>query len=190
MTVSFHKNQSRVVHPWMSADLGDPVLGSAFQARVFISNPTIRGLVRSFASAGKRSDIAQRCLALMSRHAQCSRHAGTGLTAADLDQLQGLLGADEHGRLLFPFLVTADPPAHEPQPSRLHAVQRFRPMLACLGSSAPVSQYMRPAVSHLVDRMLQVRACKLIAASSAADCLLRDVKHDASVQPRCVHCAG
>ena len=61
MTVLFHKNQSRVVHPWLSADLGDPVLGSAFQARVFISNPTIRGLVRSFASAGK---LVRYCTAL------------------------------------------------------------------------------------------------------------------------------
>ena len=98
----------------------------------------------------------------MSRHAQRCRHVGTGLTAADLEQLLGLLGADEHGRLLLPFMVTADPPAHEPQPSKLHAVQHFRPMLACLGSSAPVSQYLRPAVSHLVDRMLQVRHASLL----------------------------
>ena len=51
--VAFHKQQSRIVHPWKpeSAD-GDLIVGAVFQERVFVRSTELRELLNAFTRSG------------------------------------------------------------------------------------------------------------------------------------------
>lgn len=60
MTLSFHKNQARVVHPWKpdmpsAAELqaGDLVPGALFRERVFVQSKQARDMLLRFTRVGK-----------------------------------------------------------------------------------------------------------------------------------------
>ena len=52
MTLSFHQDQARIVHPWVGRS-GELVMGSLFKDRIFVPHADIRKLLLAFARNGE-----------------------------------------------------------------------------------------------------------------------------------------
>ena len=51
MTLSFHKAQSRIVHPWLEDPDAELSHGSSFRDRIFVSTQSMRKLLWDFAGS-------------------------------------------------------------------------------------------------------------------------------------------
>lgn len=53
MALSFKKDQSRIVHPWLEDPEGELFYGSHFQDRVFVQRKDLRAQLLSFSYKGE-----------------------------------------------------------------------------------------------------------------------------------------
>lgn len=130
MSLSFHKQQARIVHPWLEDPTGEAVFGSNYKDRVFVQCKRVRELLMQYASKGVGLEQTQH---------------------NELLQRISCLPPESRELALLPFLQEPDRMAS----GNLRSLHANIGMLGCLASSAPACQFMRPCIFHSVDVLLQ-----------------------------------
>ena len=203
IAMCFHKNQARIVSPAAApAEPTEPLVhGASFRDRIFVPDQALRGPLLRFAHRGMFSSCSCACQQIALLDASMAYPlpgavdelcwtAGEGLAVEELDdlkqQLEALLPGSRE-QLLLPLLEVTEEVTGQ---QAVHAEPHSASLLACLATTAPVSQLLRPSVANLVQQLLQVRGQGLFLHLPRSKCAIADAMwpQQLSCQQTCPDC--